>query len=143
MEGLMRSHLMNKRHTDVNASGALVALLLLLITLGAPAAAAADEHIPKLNIEPSCRYQAAMQSDKKVGFEKCMEQEQSAKVELEKNWSKFALEDRAHCLDMTNELGGTNASYVEVLECAIMSRDARAFEKKTPSDMDISIGQRQ
>jgi len=135
----MRCH-SNKRQAHVKPAG-IIAFALLLSAFAIPGTAAAEERVPTLNIEPSCRFQASMQSDKQVGFQRCMEQEQSAKAELEKKWSAFALEDRAHCLDMANELGGKTASYVEVLECATMLRDARVFEKKFPSDMDVSIGQ--
>jgi Zn-dependent oligopeptidase len=121
----------------------LTAIALLLIVGATPRMAAADEKVPRLNVEPSCRFQASMQSDKQVGYEKCMEQEDGAKAQLEKTWAQYTLEDRAHCLDMTNELGGNTASYVEVLECVTLTKDARAYEKKFPSDMDISIGQGQ
>jgi Zn-dependent oligopeptidase len=124
-------------------TGAVAAVALLLAVLTAPGPAAADETIPKLDIEPSCHFQAAMQSDKQVGFERCMEQEQSAKVQLEKTWAQYDLEDRAQCLDMTNELGGDSASYVEVLECVVMSADARKFEKSFPADKDVMVGQGQ
>jgi hypothetical protein len=120
---------------------ALVATTLLLAAFVTAQPAAADETIPKLNIEPSCHVQAAMQSDKQVGFERCMEQEQTAKVRLEQTWAQYDLEDRAQCLDITNELGGDSASYVEVLECVVMSSDARKFEKSFPANEDVMVGQ--
>ena len=37
--------------------------------------------------------------------------------------------------------GFTLASYVEVLECVVMSSDARKFEKSFPADKDVMVGQ--
>jgi hypothetical protein len=129
------------RNPNTRYAYAMAAIAACLIGVTAPRTAAANDKVPNLNIEPSCRYQSRMSTDAKVGYERCMDQEQNAKVQLEKNWAQYAPQDRSHCLDMTNELGGSTASYVEVLECVIMTRDARAFEKKFPSDMDVSIGQ--
>jgi hypothetical protein len=126
--------------------GALVSLALLFAAVALPRIAMAE--VPTLDVEPSCRFQAAMQPppDRQMGFDRCMDQEKSAKTELEKSWAKFNLEDRAQCLDMTNELGGKNASYVEVLECATMLRDARVMDKKDKefqTNTDITVGQGQ
>ena len=81
-----------------------------------------------------------LQSDKPVGFRDAWSRSRAPRP----SWKRSGWHLRskiAHCLDMANELGGKTASYVEVLECATMLRDARAFEKKFPSDMDVSIGQ--
>src|SRR5262249_10847622 len=124
--------------------GCALAGLALLLAAAAPGTASADQ-APKLNVEPSCRFQAAMQPppDRQGGFQRCMEQEDSAKAELDKSWAKFDLEDRAQCLDMTKELGGKTESYVEVLECATLMRDARAMDKKDKefqTNTDITVG---
>jgi hypothetical protein len=127
-------------------AGLAVTALGLLLAAAAPGTASAEA--PTLNVEPSCRFQAAMQPppDRQTGFQRCMEQEDSAKAELDKSWAKLDLEDRAQCLDMTNELGGKTASYVEVLECAVLMRDARAMDKKdkefqTNTDISVGLGQ--
>ena len=127
------------------AAWAGLALLLAAVTI--PRTARADQ-VPTLDVEPSCRFQASMQvpPDRQMGFKQCMDQEKSARAELEKSWSKFNLEDRAQCLDLTNELGGKSASYVEVLECSIMMRDARVMDKKDKefqTNTDITVGQGQ
>ena len=126
--------------------GCALAGLVLLLAATAPRTASAEA--PTLNVEPSCRFQAAMQPppDRQTGFQRCMEQEDSAKAELDKSWAKFDLEDRAQCLDMTKELGGKTESYVEVLECATLMRDARAMDKKDKefqTNTNITVGRGQ
>jgi len=126
--------------------GCALAGLVLLLAATAPRTASAEA--PTLNVEPSCRFQAAMQPppDRQTGFQRCMEQEDSAKAELDKSWAKFDLEDRAQCLDMTKELGGKTESYVEVLTCAVMMRDARAMDKKDKefqTNTNITVGRGQ
>jgi hypothetical protein len=124
----------------------LIGLSLFAAVFAGPAAIAADQ-IPVLNIQPSCTFQSSLQSDRQQGLKSCLEQEQSARAQLEKTWSQFASQDRERCLDMTKEMGGTTASYVEVLECLTMARDAHAYEKKNPSmdtpPLEETTGQKQ
>jgi hypothetical protein len=53
--------------------------------------------------------------------------EKSARAELEKQWSQFSPALRQRCVD-TTETGG-NPSYVEVLVCLQMGRDAAQMER--------------
>jgi hypothetical protein len=53
--------------------------------------------------------------------------EKGARAELEKQWSQFSPALRQRCVD-TTETGG-NPSYVEVLVCLQMGRDAAQMEK--------------
>jgi hypothetical protein len=132
--------IMTFRETKMPIREAVIALPLLLLYSSAPALA--QDSLPVLNIEPACRAYSASQPDPQRGFTLCMEQEQNARTKLEKDWPQFASQDRQRCLGMTNELGGKTASYVEVLECVVIARDARAFEQKTPSDLNVSGGAR-
>jgi len=104
----------------------LIALLILLFT-GAARVVAAD-NVPVLNIEPSCRASVALnqQSGGSGTVEQCLEDEKSARAEVVKGWSSFPSGDRTRC---TAEVRDFAASYVELLECLTMARDASAMER--------------
>jgi hypothetical protein len=99
----------------------------LLAILAAQVVLAADERVPILNIEPGCRFAASIGGDRQT-FKTCMDDEQSARAELEKGWSAYAHNDRERCVAETRS--GANQSYVEVLECIVIARDAREMDKK-------------
>jgi hypothetical protein len=52
-----------------------------------------------------------------------MEDEKSARDELEKSWETFVASDRRVCLEETTSDG--TPSYVEPLECINIARDTR------------------
>jgi hypothetical protein len=54
-----------------------------------------------------------------------MKDEQAARVTLAPQWEKFAASDRATCTQ--NETTGGSPSYVELLTCLQIARDARAL----------------
>lgn len=78
--------------------------------------------VPKLNYEPSCR--AAVTSGSIAGRDEnaCKRDEETARTKLVEIWSQFTATQRAHCVQLTS-LGGS-PSYVEVLTCLEMARDA-------------------
>src|SRR5258705_3238070 len=119
------------------------AIAVLLLTLCGAGPATAQDRLPVLNVEPASHAYSARQPDPQRGFTSCMEQEQRARAELEKDWSQFASQDRQRCLNTTTQSGGKTPSYIEVLGCVTVARDARAFEKANPSDLDVSDGRRQ
>ena len=112
----------------------LIALFILLLA-GTVRVDAAD-NIPVLNIEPSCR--ASVDLSRQGGgtgtVEQCLADEKSARAELAKGWSDFPSAERTRC---TAEVSDFASSYVELLECLTMARDASAMEraekrKRTP-----------
>jgi hypothetical protein len=52
-----------------------------------------------------------------------MNDEKAAREDLVKNWSSFSGADKTHCLSMVST--GGSPSYVELLSCLEMSRDAK------------------
>lgn len=79
--------------------------------------------VPTLNVEPSCK--AAGVEGMIVGrtVESCLNDEKAARDQLDKDWSTFSADDKSHCLSMISTGGGP--SYVELLSCLEMSRDAK------------------
>ena len=85
---------------------------------------------PTLAFEPSCREAARADPLKQVTAESCMKQENEAREEATKTWTTFSATDRMHCLSLTN-IGGM-PSYVELITCLQMSRDARLLRQQRP-----------
>ena len=81
------------------------------------------DRVPTLKVEPSCR--AAGNAGMGTGrtSESCMNDENAARDSLVKDWGQFSASDKDHCLSMVST--GGDPSYVELLSCLEMSRDAK------------------
>ena len=99
------------------------------LALGATLLHAVADNIPSLNVESGCRAAAKMgdQLSLDTSLRQCLADESSARAELEKQWTQFPPTLRQRCL-ATTETGG-NPSYVEVLVCLQMGRDAAQLDK--------------
>jgi len=98
--------------------------------------AAHAAEVPKLNVERMCRESAA--ADPAINFDskRCLESENRARDELAGKWTTFPAADRLECTQLAT-LGGT-ASYVALITCLEMNRDARQARAGTapePSSM--------
>ncbi len=110
----------------------LYSCLIAAPLLGAALTPAAAQAVPVLNVEPTCRdipAGNALQRDAAA----CMKSEDEARATLQKEWGAFNAADHSICTQ-TATMGGT-ASYVELLTCLEMRRDARNLPKDllTPS----------
>jgi hypothetical protein len=102
----------------------LKTLALAALMLGAAPAFA--QTVPALNVERTCHdipAETAVNRDPSI----CLKSENDAHDQLAKEWSSFPVADRGLCTQ-TATMGGT-ASYVELLTCLEMRRDARALPK--------------
>jgi hypothetical protein len=99
------------------------------LALGATLLHAVADNIPSLDVESGCRAAAKMgdQLSLDTSLRQCLADERSARAELEKQWTQFPPALRQRCL-ATTETGG-NPSYVEVLVCLQMGRDAAQLDK--------------
>jgi hypothetical protein len=99
------------------------------LAVGATLLHAVAANIPSLDVESGCRAAAKMgdQLSLDTSLRQCLADERSARVELEKQWMQFPPALRQRCL-ATTETGG-NPSYVEVLVCLQMGRDAAQLDK--------------
>ena len=93
---------------------------------------AANGNVPKLNVEPSCK--AAGVEGMIVGrtTESCLNDEKAAHDQLTKDWGSYSAGDKSHCLTMVST--GGDPSYVELLSCLEMSRDAKKIAQERPTD---------
>jgi hypothetical protein len=84
--------------------------------------------VPKLNYEPICRAAAKAGEGLDARFSRCMAEEEKARATLEKEWSTFVVSSRTSCAGMSSTMG--IQSYVELLTCLEIERDAAKMEKK-------------
>ena len=92
----------------------------------------AERGVPTLNVQPSCRGAAIAGMNTGRTAETCMSDENTAHDTLGKQWSEFSAADKSHCLSMISTGGAP--SYVELLSCLEMSRDAKRIAQDRPSD---------
>jgi hypothetical protein len=91
-----------------------------------PFAIAASDVVPRFNIEPSCK--GGLDSPGlNERYSRCISEENGARQKLEGNWSTWPASDRSQCTD-TAKMGAP--SYVELLTCLEMARDARKLKTK-------------
>jgi len=103
---------------------------LASLMLGATLLVAETGEFPKLDVAPSCHAAATMGESMDATFKQCMDDEQDALAQLRQRWSQFQLSDRASCLAAEADVPGLS-SYVELLECLNMARDAQGDDAMT------------
>ena|ERR1043165_1160428 len=94
---------------------------LTALTLGGLLIASFDQP-PTLNIAPTCA-SADRDFSPDIKLRQCERIEEEARNTLAADWTKFSVADRRDCLAVT-KIGGV-PSYVQVLTCLEIARDAR------------------
>jgi hypothetical protein len=84
----------------------------------------------KLNVGPSC--DAAARAAITLGrtTEMCMGDERAAQDQLTNNWSQYSRAHKTQCVGMTST--GGHSSYVELISCLDIMKDAAAIYKADP-----------
>jgi hypothetical protein len=100
--------------------------LLPIILAGSYMVLVADK-IPELNIDPSCRAATSAAVAVNRNEDNCKHDEQDARGKLEQEWSGFTPTQQAQCVRLSS-LGGS-PSYVELLTCLELSKQAAALPK--------------
>jgi len=113
-------------------------IAVVVLMLGLPAALALADSPPKLNVTPSC--EAAARGAISAGRDKeaCLVDERTAENVLTQNWSKYDAADKTQCVG--NVKTGGPASYVELLSCLEIMRDAKAIRASEPLAPDQPSG---
>ena len=97
--------------------------IILAAKLVGSVLAVADTSFPQFNPAPGCKAASAINQSMDLAvsqdFEACMADEDSAKEELQKSWSKYSAADKRRCVGQT-DVGGM-PSYVEVVECLLVT----------------------
>jgi hypothetical protein len=91
---------------------------------------------PALQVVTSC--EAAGRGAVVLGRNKeaCLADETAAQDTLKQNWAKYAANDKTQCVGMTTT--GGPASYVELLSCLEIMRDARQIQNADPLESDTA-----
>jgi hypothetical protein len=109
-----------------------ISIVFLIVLVGCSIGAAAADNVPKLNVGPSC--EAAARGAVAAGRDKeaCLGDERQAQEQATKNWSQYRSADKEECVGMINK--GGPASYVELLSCLEIMRDAKNIQKDALDD---------
>ena len=101
----------------------------LVLGLGGTLLLAVADQVPSLNVESACRAAAKMGDSLSLDttLRQCLVDEKSARDQLEKEWTQFAPALQQRCV-ATTQTGG-DPSYVEVLVCLQMGRDAGQIDR--------------
>ena len=89
-------------------------------------AAVADD-VPVLDVGKSCHVDVQAYPSGGGGAA-CLAEEQNAKEVLVRQWTQFAPESRARCIQMVTDIAGTQ-SYVELLSCLQVAKDVKDLRK--------------
>jgi len=104
------------------------------VAIGPVSAAPVRGSPPKLQVGPSC--DAAGRGSIVLGRNKeaCLADKTTAQDTLKQNWPTYLAADKADCVTLENS--GGPASYVELLSCLEVIRDARSIRNVDPLDSD-------
>jgi hypothetical protein len=108
-----------------------LAMICVAIAATLPTASiAAPNGPPELNVGPSCETAARVAAVSSRNKEACLVDERDARDQLTKNWSQYATADKTLCVGM-NRTGGPS-SYVELVSCLEIMKDATSIRKDQP-----------
>jgi hypothetical protein len=123
-----------------------IATMVLASVLGSQVTLAAAEGPPNLNAEPSCRAAADSAAMGSLGggnvrdLASCMRDENEARDQLGKEWTQFSPSEQQRCASETR-MGGS-PSYVELLVCLEMIRDAKGTQSESAPSPTATGGRR-
>ena len=106
---------------------------------GADAARVARVHVagpPILKVGTSCEAAGSGSVVAGRNKESCLADETTALDTLKQNWSKYQASDKTECVALENS--GGPASYVELLSCLEIMRDARNIHNADALESDNS-----
>jgi hypothetical protein len=108
--------------------------LLPIVVTGTFLILAADK-MPEFNMGPTCRAAATtgVRTSGANDDTACKRSEADARGKLEQSWDQFSGGEREHCVRLATR--GGSPSYVELLTCLEMSKQANSLpdQTKTPA----------
>jgi hypothetical protein len=105
-------------------------IALVALSLGSQVGLAIADGPAKLNVAPSCDAAARGAISLGRNAEACMDDEREARDLLTKNWSQYSRAHKTQCVGMTTR--GGPSSYVELISCLDIMKDAAAIYKADP-----------
>jgi len=118
---------------------AIVAGLIWIALLALPDPASAQpDRVPRFDVARSCKdAQAYVGDDKNLAYRGCMKDENDARAQLVQKWTHFKPGDRKDCVAQG---AAPVPSYVEILTCLEMSKEAEALYNPDGSRRDKPQG---
>jgi hypothetical protein len=95
------------------------------LLLATPLLVAAADRVPTFDIGPTCQGATAGAGAGGRGPEICFRTELTARDQLAEQWNSFSAGERDRCVSLTTMT--RMPSYVQVLVCLEMTRDARSL----------------
>jgi hypothetical protein len=116
--------------TRGNTMSVLNTIAIASLLIGLQVAVAVADGPPKFDLAPTCN--AAVRFAIVAGRDKeaCLDDEHTAESTLAQNWSKYNATDKTQCIG--NVKTGGPASYVELLSCLEIMRDAKEVREGDP-----------
>jgi hypothetical protein len=108
-------------------------LALTTFALATSLIAAASQEPPRFDAAPGCRAGVNTGVKPRSDIDSCVRSEHEARDALARQWAEFAAADKSRCVEKTH-MGGP-PSYIEVLTCLELARDAR----KLPTDDNTGL----
>jgi hypothetical protein len=112
---------------------AVMRLALTTFALATSLVAAAAQEPPRFDAAPGCRAGVNTGVKPRSDIDSCVRSEHEARDALARQWAEFAAADKPRCVEKTH-MGGP-PSYIEVLTCLELARDAR----KLPTDDNTGL----
>ena len=109
-----------------HASSLALVLPLVIAAATVVTPSYASDSVPSFNVEPTCTGgQDSPGLNERYG--RCINEEKEARQKLHQSWSSYPAADRTQCSG-TASMG--TPSYVELLTCLEMARDAKKMQMK-------------
>jgi hypothetical protein len=90
---------------------------------------------PIIQVGPSCEAAGAGSVILGRNKESCLADETTAQDTLKQNWPKYLAADKSDCVTLENS--GGPASYVELVSCLEVMRDARSIKNADPLESEL------
>jgi hypothetical protein len=98
------------------------------VVLTLPLVVAAAAQVPSFDVNPTCAGAQATAGGGGKGTDVCTRSELAARDQLAQQWAQFQPADRNRCVALTTMT--RMPSYVQVLTCLEMARDARTLTEQ-------------
>jgi hypothetical protein len=112
-------------------------LALTTFALAASLVAAAAQEPPRFDATPGCRAGANSGVTPQPDLDRCVRNEHEVRDALVRQWAEFAAADKIRCVEKTH-MGGP-PSYIEVLTCLELARDARKLPKDDNTGLSTGL----
>ena len=109
-------------------------LHLPIVIMATLSPVAVSDTVPKFDVAKECRFEGGSTAD----IDRCHQDEAAALEQLKANWAQFTGVDKSTCHSVAT-VGGF-ASYVELLTCLEMAREAKNPPGPKRTDPMRSVG---